>query len=107
MFMIHGAVDSKEIDFCDSIEEIYAAIVKLASKYTNVRVSYLIIQPRLANRKEYKVCILSNPYTGQQHEPFLFIHPHESSDGRAFDNKYHHTEVFAFAKLAKKSMKIM
>ena len=98
----HNVTDSKEIEYCDSIEEIYAAIVKLARKDTNFRVSYLILQPRLANRKEYKVCILSDPYTEEQLEPFLCVHPHEASDGRAFDNKYHHNEVFAFAKLAKR-----
>ncbi len=45
---------------------------------------------------------MSNPYTGEQLDPFLCIHPHESCEGRAFDDKYHHTEVFAFAKLAKR-----
>ena len=78
------------------------ATVKLARKHTNFRVSYLIVQPRLANRKEYKVCILTDPHTGEQLEPFLCINPRESSDGRAFDNKYQHSGVFAFAKLAKR-----
>ena len=73
----------------------------MAKRRGNLRVPYLIVQPRLANRKEYKVCILSNPYTGIEREPFLCTHPHEPSDGYAFIEKYDRTKLFQFAKHAK------
>ena len=92
---------SKEIAFCNNIEETFAAIRSLSNKRGNLRVPYLIIQPRLANRKEYKVCILSNPYTGEERKPFLCVHPRETSDGYAFIDKYDRTKLFEFAKHAK------
>ena len=96
-------LDSKEIAFCDSIEEIFGAIRILSNKRGNLRVPYLIIQPRLANRKEYKVCILSNPYTGEERKPFLCTHPHQihQDDGYAFIDKYDRAKLFEFAKHAK------
>ena len=91
-------VGGKEIIFCNSINEIYAAIETLAGKQTNLNVPYLIVQPRLANRKEYKICILSDPYKDEQLQPFLCIHPKPSSEGRAFFS----ADVLEFAKLAKR-----
>ena len=44
---------------------------------------------------------MSNPYTGEEHKPFLCTNPHESSEGHAFINTYDRSELFRFAKHAK------
>jgi hypothetical protein len=49
--------------------------------------------------KEYKVCILTNPFTGEVNEPFLCKNPHPK--GKAFIDPYDLTRLYKFAKRAK------
>ena len=49
--------------------------------------------------KEYKVCILTNLFTGEVHEPFLCKNPHPK--GKAFINPFDLTRLYNFAKRAK------
>ena len=72
----------------------------MANRPENICVPYFIVQPYLANRKEYKVCILSDPYTGEVTEPFLCVNPRRH--GKAFISQYDHKPLFEFAKLAKR-----
>ena len=64
-----------------------------------MNVPYFIIQPRLANVKEYKVCILTNSFTGEEGKPFLCINPHPK--GKAFINPFDHTRLYEFVQRAK------
>jgi hypothetical protein len=71
----------------------------LALRRENLNLLYFIIQPRLANTKEYKVCILSNRFTGEVYEPFLCQNPHPK--GKAFINPFDYSRIYKFAKRAR------
>jgi len=71
----------------------------LSSKEANLNVPYMMLQPRLVNRKEYKICILSDPYTGQVMKPYLCEPTHKR--GKAFVSPYNYKPVYDFAKLAR------
>ena len=89
-----------QIYYCKTIGEIYRYYLTLARDPANRRVLYFIVQPWLENKKEYKICILSNPHTGEEREPFLCKNPHEK--GKAFVNKYDLKPLYEFAKRAKR-----
>ena len=89
-----------QIYYCRTIGHIYRYYRTLIHDPANRRVPYFIIQPCLANKKEYKICILSNPHTGEEREPFLCKNPHQK--GKAFVNKYDLRQLYEFAKRAKR-----
>ena len=81
------------------IRDVYIKFRVLSLRPENQNVPYFIIQPRLANSKEYKVCILTDPFTGKVHEPFLCKNPRPK--GKAFINPFDYSRLYDFAKLAK------
>ena len=87
-------LDGKQIFFCVTIGDIYKRFRALFRRPENKNVPYFIVQPRLANAKEYKVCILSNPFTGEVEMHFLCQNPHPK--GKAFINPYDLSRLFEF-----------
>ncbi len=92
-------LDSTEIYYCSTIGDIYRYYYVMANTPHNLRVPYFIVQPCLANKKEYKICFLTNPHTGEKYEPFLCTNPHPK--GTAFVNRHDHRRLYEFAKRAK------
>ena len=91
--------DSKQFFYCRTVLEIFKRFRRLSERPANLNVPYFIIQPRLANVKEYKVCILTNSFTGEEGKPFLCINPHPK--GKAFINPFDHTRLYEFVQRAK------
>ena len=86
---------------CKDIEKIYENILVLASREGDEKIPYFILQPLLTNKKEYKVCILENPYTMEVREPFLCVNPRPASTATSFVSQYYYTPLYQFAKRAK------
>jgi uncharacterized protein YbgA (DUF1722 family) len=93
-------LDSTQIYYCRTIGEIYRYYSTLANNPHNLRVPYFIVQPCLANKREYKICFLTNPHTGEECDPFLCTNPHPK--GKAFVNRFDHRLLYEFAKRAKR-----
>ena len=87
-----------QLHYCRTIGEIFKYHRALSNDPANRRVPYFIVQPCLANKKEYKS--MSSPHTGELRKPFLCTNPHEK--GTAFVCKYDLSRVYEFAKRAKR-----
>jgi len=94
-------IGGKQKLLCKDIEKIYENILVLASREGNEKIPYFILQPLLTNKKEYKVCILENPYTMEVREPFLCVNPRPASIATSFVSQYDYTPLYEFAKRAK------